>query len=111
MIGDIGLSERHTCLLVGFSRDAYRHPPVVNERTRHLKVRIVEIARVRRRFGYRRIHNMVKPEFPGVNHKQVYRLYTEAGLTVQKRKKVKRPLEDSCTTLPIEDQEALASGG
>ena len=92
MIDDIGLSERHACGLVGLTRDAYRHPPVADEQTRQLKAKIVEIAHARRRFGYRRVHDMVKPEFPGVNHKKVYRLYTEAGLTVRKRKKAKRPL-------------------
>jgi hypothetical protein len=29
---------------------------------------------VRRRFGYRRIHDLLHPQFPGVNHKRVWRL-------------------------------------
>jgi len=33
-------------------------------------------------------------EFPGVNHKRVYRLYSAANLTVRKRKKVRRPPAD-----------------
>ena len=53
--------------------------------------RIVEIAHARRRFGYRRIHDLLRPEFPGVNHKRVYRLYRVADLAVRKRKKAKRP--------------------
>jgi hypothetical protein len=53
--------------------------------------KIVEIAQARRRFGYRRIHDMLRPEFPGVNHKRVYRLYSQANLAVRRRKKVKRP--------------------
>jgi putative transposase len=53
--------------------------------------RIVEIAHVRRRFGYRRIHDLLRSEFPGVNHKRVYRLYKNANLAVRRRKKVKRP--------------------
>jgi putative transposase len=48
---------------------------------------------VRRRFGYRRMHDLLRPEFPGVNHKRVYRLYSEANLAVRKRKKAKRPGE------------------
>jgi hypothetical protein len=31
-----------------------------------------KIAHVRRRFGYRRIHDLLRPQFPGVNHKRVY---------------------------------------
>jgi len=56
-----------------------------------LAARIVEIAHVRRRFGYRRIHDLLRPQFPGVNHKRIWRLYSAANLAVRKRKKVRRP--------------------
>ena len=59
--------------------------------TNNLKGKIIEIAHVRRRFGYRRIHDMLRPEYPGINHKRVYRLYSEANLAVRQRKKAKRP--------------------
>jgi putative transposase len=52
--------------------------------------KIVEIAQARRRFGYRRIHDLLRPEFPGVNHKRAYRLYSETTLAVRPRKKIKR---------------------
>jgi putative transposase len=39
-------------------------------------------------------HDMLRPEFPGVNHKRVYRLYSEANLAVRRRKKVKRPASE-----------------
>jgi putative transposase len=64
---------------------------VASAQTEALKTKIVEIAHTRRRFGYRRVHDLLRPDFPGVNHKRVYRLYTEANLTVRKRKKVRRP--------------------
>jgi putative transposase len=41
---------------VGLSRDSYRNPPLVDEATLQLSARIVEIAQVRRRFGYRRMY-------------------------------------------------------
>lgn len=90
MIAEHHLSERRACRLVGLSRDCYRNPPLVDERTQLLSAKIVEIAQVRRRFGYRRIHDLLRPEFPGVNHKRVYRLYSQAQLAVRKRKKVRR---------------------
>ena len=90
MIEQHHLSERRACRLVGLSRDSYRNPPVVDEATQQLSARIVEIAQVRRRFGYRRIHDLLRPQFPGVNHKRIYRLYSQAQLTVRKRKKVRR---------------------
>ncbi len=89
MIAEHHLSERRACRLVGLSRDSYRHPPEADQATIELSAKIVEIAQIRRRFGYRRIHDMLRPEFPGVNHKRVYRLYSEANLTVRKRRKVK----------------------
>lgn len=39
-----------------------------------LSGKIMEIAHARRRFGYRRIHDLLRPEHPGINHKRVYRL-------------------------------------
>ncbi len=91
MVEEHQLSERRACSLVGLSRESYRNPPQPDQRTRDLGERIVDIAHARRRFGYRRIHDLLRQEFPGVNHKRVYRLYKNANLAVRRRKKVKRP--------------------
>ena len=91
MVEEHQLSERRACSLVGLSRDSYRNPPQPDQLTRDLGERIVDIAHVRRRFGYRRIHDLLRQEFPRVNHKRVYRLYKNANLAVRRRKKVKRP--------------------
>ena len=66
----------------------------MDERTAALRGAIVEIAHVRRRFGYRRIHDLLRERFPRVNHKRVYRLYRNANLAVRKRKKVRRPASE-----------------
>jgi putative transposase len=50
-----------------------------------LRERLRELADERRRFGYRRLHVMLRREGKEVNHKRVYRLYREEGLTVRKR--------------------------
>ena len=94
MVAQHHLSERRACSLVGLSRDSYRHPPEADQATKNLSDKIVEIAQARRRFGYRRVHDMLRPEFPGVNHKRVYRLYSASNLAVRKRKKAKRPLSE-----------------
>ncbi len=91
MVEEHQLSERRACSLVGLSRDSYRNPPQPDQLTRDLSERIVDIAHLRRRFGYRRIHDLLRSEFPGVNQKRVYRLYKNANLAVRRRKKVKRP--------------------
>ena len=94
MIEQFHLSERRACRLVGLSRDSYRNPPVMDEQTATLRGAIVEIAHVRRRFGYRRIHDLLRQRFPNVNHKRVYRLYRQANLAVRKRKKIRRPASE-----------------
>jgi putative transposase len=94
MIERFDLSERHACRLVGLSRDSYRHPPIADEQTAALSAAIIDLAQARRRFGYRRIHDLLRPEFPAVNHKRVYRLYSVAKLAVRKRKKAKRPVSE-----------------
>lgn len=94
MVSEHHLSERRACRLVGLSRDSYRHPPTADQATLDLHEKIVEIAHVRRRFGYRRIHDLLRPQFPGVNHKRVYRLYRQANLAVRRRKKSKRPINE-----------------
>jgi putative transposase len=94
MVEQFDLSERRACRLVGLSRDSYRNPPIIDSETAALSGAIVEIAHARRRFGYRRIHDMLRQEFPDVNHKRVYRLYSVAKLAVRKRKKVRRPASE-----------------
>ena len=91
MIEQQHLSERRACRLAGLTRDAYRHPPVASALNATLSGQIIELAQVRRRFGYRRLHDLLRPAYPAVNHKRIYRLYTEAQLTVRKRRKAKRP--------------------
>ena len=49
--------------------------------------RIAEVAALKRRYGYRRIHIHLKREGWHVNRKRVYRLYREAGLAVRRRKR------------------------
>lgn len=48
---------------------------------------MIAIAAERRRFGYRRIHALLRREGVKANHKRVLRLYQEAGLAVRRRRK------------------------
>jgi len=91
MVEQFDLSERRACRLVGLSRDSYRNPPMPSVENAALSASIIDIAQSRRRFGYRRIHDLLRPQYPGVNHKRVYRLYSAAKLGVKKRSKAKRP--------------------
>jgi putative transposase len=63
-----------------------------------LRELIKSLALQRRRFGYRRIHDLLKSRYPS-NHKRVYRLYSEQKLAVKRRKKVKRPMSERAELL------------
>ena len=79
-----GYSQRKACALVGLDRKTYRY---VSRRPADtaLRKRLKALACERRRFGYRRLHILLRREGSGVNHKKLYRLYKEEGLTVRKR--------------------------
>jgi len=81
------ISERRACLLVGLSRTVLHYESKVQSENEQLQARLVELAGERRRFGYRRLHALVRREGVQVNHKRIYRLYSDAGLSVRRRKK------------------------
>ena len=62
--------------------------------TASLRTRIIDLAHARRRFGYRRIHDLLRREGVRANHKKAYRLYREAELSVRKRRRRKGVMID-----------------
>ncbi len=81
------ISERRACLLVGLSRTVLHYVSKAQPENEQLQARLVELAGERRRFGYRRLHALVRHEGVQANHKRIYRLYSDAGLSVRRRKK------------------------
>ncbi len=73
------LSERRACQAMGFGRASHRYQsrrdPAVE-----LRMRLKELAESRVRYGYRRLHILLQREGWQVNHKRLYRLYSEEGL-------------------------------
>jgi putative transposase len=84
------ISERRACRLVGVSRTVFRYQHTESVESTVLQSRLVELAAERRRFGYRRLHLLVRREGIEVNHKRIYRLYSEAGLAVRRRRRRER---------------------
>ena len=84
------ISERRACALVGLARDSWRHPPQRGQFDHRTSERIVALAHERRRFGYRRIADLIRAEGTPINDKRVYRLYRLADLAVRKRRGKKR---------------------
>ena len=86
-----GMSERRACKAIGCCRMTMRY-----ETTRAdddgLRQRMKAIAQERRRFGYRRLHVLLKREGYLINHKKLFRLYREEKLTVRRRGGRKRAI-------------------
>jgi len=82
-------SERRSCHVLRIYRSAYRRKPTKDEQA-YLRMRIKEIASVRVRYGYRRIHVLLRREGWKINHKRVYRIYRQEGLNLWNRSKPKR---------------------
>jgi len=76
------VSERRACEVLAFARSSCRYQPVPNEQTA-LRIRLRELAAVRVRYGYRRLHVLLRREGWPINHKRVYRLYREEGLQMR----------------------------
>jgi putative transposase len=81
---DFGVTR--ACGLLQISRALYRYQSRRPE-CAALRERIAEIAALKRRYGYRRIHVLLRREGWRINRKLTYRLYREAGLAVRRRKR------------------------
>ena len=84
-----GLSQRRACMLIGLSLSTCRYEAQRPAADAHLSGRITEPALERRRFGYRRIWQLLRREGLHVNHKRVYRLYHLRGPGVKRRRRRK----------------------
>jgi putative transposase len=52
-----------------------------------LRTQLVELAREKPRFGYRRLHVLLRRGGEAVNHKRLHRIYREAGLMIRRKKR------------------------
>ena len=85
------MSERRACKAIGCCRMTVRYESTRPD-DRDLRERMKAIAHERRRFGYRRVHILLKREGYMVNHKKLFRLYREEKLAVRRRGGRKRAI-------------------
>jgi putative transposase len=83
--GALSLSERRACRIIGAHTRTVRYQSKKQDAA--LTERIKAIAAERPRFGYKRIHILLRREGLAVNHKRVYRLYRQENLAVRRRKR------------------------
>ncbi len=83
------VSERRAIRWTGFPRSTMRYRSVGSTQDA-LRTRIRALSLERPRWGYRRIHVLLRHEGWSVNRKRVYRLYRDEGLAVRRKGKRKR---------------------
>lgn len=73
-------------MAIDFGRTTYYYKSTADPQTA-LRIRLRDLAYARMRYGYRRLHVLLRREGWKINKKRVYRLYVEEGLGLR----IKRP--------------------
>ena len=80
--GAYAVGERRACHATGFRRSVQRCRSRRDPQT-EVRMRLRDSAAARVRYGHRRLHVLLRREGWPVNHKRVYRLYAEEGLSIR----------------------------
>lgn len=91
VVASHGYSERRACRMTRQHRSTQRKPSTRDLRT-ELRQRMHEIVATRIRYGYRRVHILLKREGWPVGRNVVYRLYREEGLTLRTKRPRRRKM-------------------
>jgi transposase InsO family protein len=98
----LGVSERRACRVLGQARSTQRHRPRARPDEARLVTRLVSLATMYGRYGYRRITGLLRAEGWRVNAKRIERLWRREGLKVPARQPKRGRLwlnEASCVRL------------
>lgn len=85
----LDVSERRACRVIAADRSVIRYQSRRGD-DGELREKLRALAQERRRFGYRRLHILLRRDGVLINRKKTQRLYREEGLTVRRRKGRKR---------------------
>jgi putative transposase len=94
---EFATSERHACELLRIPRSSCRYESRRDDSV--LRQQLIELAQQKPRFGYRRLHILLRRTGQHVNHKRVQRVYRAAGLCVRRIRR--KRLTRSYTPLPL----------
>lgn len=82
---EYAFSQRRACRLMTVAVSSYRYESRRSDEG--LRQRLVELAHEKPRWGYRRLHVLLRRSGEEVNHKRVHRVYREAGLSIRRKKR------------------------
>lgn len=91
VVSSHGYSERRACQVTSQHRSTQRKPSTRDPRT-EVRQRMHEIVATRIRYGYRRVHVMLKREGWQIGRNVVYRLYREEGLVLRTKQPRRRKM-------------------
>jgi len=94
-----GLSERRACRVVGCCRATQRYESHRKEPAR-LRRTLLRLAKDKPRYGYRFLYRLLRRKGFAVNHKRIYRLYREEGLSLRRRRRRRRYAASSREAAP-----------
>ena len=83
------IGTRKACELIRLNRATYYYQSQAKDQSA-LRMRLRDLAASRVRYGYRRLHVLLLREGWSVNHKRIYRLYRQEGLSLRRKKAKKR---------------------
>jgi len=78
-------SQRRACRVMTMAVSSYRYQSRRSDEP--LRTKLLELAREKPRFGYRRLHVLLRRSGEHVNHKRVHRVYRDAGLMIRRKKR------------------------
>src|SRR5512135_716150 len=92
VVEKLGVSERQACQALGQNRSTQRYELKMLEKDRRLMEAIREQANQRkhRRYGYRRITEILCRQDWIINHKRVYRLWRRGDLRLPQKRRTRR---------------------
>ncbi len=89
--GHYGISQRRACRLAKIHRSVHRYRSVMDPKL-ELRQRMRQLAHTRVRYGYRRIHVLLRREGWRLGRDQVYRLYCEEALQLRSKRPKRRKM-------------------
>lgn len=91
VVDEYGYSERSACKLLNVDRSTYRYSPKPDHNG-ELREALVELAKQKPRYGYRRLWALLNRQGWDANPKRIYRLYRQEHLAVRRlnRKRICR---------------------
>ena len=93
------VSTRRACMVLELGRTTYYYKSTADPQTA-LRIRLRDLANARIRYGYRRLHVLLRREGWKINAKRVYRLYMQEGLGLRIKKPKRRRSAVARVALP-----------